>query len=341
MFKKVITFGSMNYIKINLQSSTPKYKQIIRCIEEGIESKNLKKGDKLPSINTIKNSHSLSRDTVLLAYSDLKIRGIVQSITGKGYYVKNENINITQKIFLLFDELNTFKEDLFNSLKDNLGKDIIVDTYFHHFNQNAFNKLIDESVGNYNCYIIMPANLEDTSTAINKLPKDKVYILDQINNNLTSYKAIYQNHEKDIFNRLIDCTLDIKKYSSIVLLLDEKQPLGMQKGVVKFCKMVGMPLEIIDSFENTKPIRGDVFLVPDDRHLVEIIKKIKKEKLRIGIDVGIIAINDTLLKEILEDGITTITTNFIRMGRQLAKMINSNEHIQIENPIELIKRNSL
>lgn len=330
-----------NYIKINSNSSLPKYKQIIACIEQGIESKKLKKGDKLPSINTIRNLHSLSRDTVLLAYSELKIRGIVQSITGKGYYVKNENINITQKIFLLFDELNAFKEDLFNSLKDNLGKDVIVDTYFHHFNQNAFNKLIDESIGNYNCYVIMPANLENAFTAIAKLPKDKVFILDQINKNLTSYKAIYQNPEKDIFSRLIDCTLDIKKYSSIVLLFDEKQPLGIKKGVTKFCKMASMPLEIVNSFKDTKPLRGDVFLVPDDRHLVEIIKKIKKHKLRIGIDVGIIAINDTLLKEILEDGITTITTNFVRMGRQLAKIINSNEHIQIENPITLIKRKSL
>lgn len=331
----------MNLIKIHNDSSLPKYKQIIKCIEQGIENKKLKKGDKLPSINTIKNFHSLSRDTVLLAYSDLKIRGIVQSITGKGYYVKNEDVNITKKIFLLFDELNTFKEDLYNSLKNNLGKDVIVDTYFHHFNQNAFNKLIDESIGNYNCYIIMPANLEKTSETIKRLPKEKVYILDQINDELTDYKAIYQNPEKDIFNKLIDCTLDVKKYSSMVLLFDEKQPLGMQKGVTKFCKMVGMPLEVIDTFENTKPIRGDVFLVPDDRHLVKIIKKIKKEKLRIGIDVGIIAINDTLLKEILEDGITTITTNFVKMGRQLAKMISSKEHIQIENPIELIKRNSL
>lgn len=331
----------MSDITIDKESGIPKYKQIIESIEDKIEKGIYKKGDKLPSINTLKNAHGISRDTVLLAYNNLKIRGLVQSIAGKGYFLKNTNINVSQKVFLLFDELNAFKEDLYNSLIDNLNSNIVVDPYFHHFNPTFFSSLLHQSLGNYNSYIIMPANLENTYEAISILPKDKVYILDQISPELKKYRAIYQNPEKDIFNKLLDAVQNIRRYQNLILLFDKKQPEGMKNAVLKFCKIAGMPNEIVPSLDDVTPQKGDVYLIPDDKNLVKIIKKIKKERLRVGKDVGLIAINDTLLKEILEDGITTITTNFTKMGRELAKMINSGEYAQIENPMELIKRNSL
>ena len=122
---------SMNLIS---NSSVPKYKQIISAIEKAINKGLLKKGDPLPSINSIRDDYGLSRDTVLTAYNDLKARGIIQSIVGKGYFVVNENVNVAQKIFVLFDELNSFKEDLYNSFIEHLDEKIRVDIYFHHFN---------------------------------------------------------------------------------------------------------------------------------------------------------------------------------------------------------------
>ena len=91
----------MNIITVKENSDVPKYKQIIASLENAIVNGDLKRGDKLPSINSVKFRFSLSRDTVLLAYGDLKVRGIIQSIPGKGYYLKRENIEVSQKIFLL------------------------------------------------------------------------------------------------------------------------------------------------------------------------------------------------------------------------------------------------
>ena len=107
-------------IRIESKIGIPKYKQIINSIEDMISSGVLKKGDQIPSVNKIKNEHNLSRDTVLMAFNELKNRGIIQSVVGKGYYVTSENVNVSQKIFLLFDELNSFKEDLYNSFLENL-----------------------------------------------------------------------------------------------------------------------------------------------------------------------------------------------------------------------------
>jgi DNA-binding transcriptional regulator YhcF (GntR family) len=94
----------------------PIIKQIINSVELAVVNKILKKGDKLPSVNSIRNKYSISRDTVFSAYKKLKMRGIIQSVPGKGYYLISENITTSKKIFLLFDELNAFKENLYNSL---------------------------------------------------------------------------------------------------------------------------------------------------------------------------------------------------------------------------------
>mgnify|MGYP003637612091 FL=1 len=332
----------MGIVSIIKKSGTPKYKQIVASFEEAISSGTLKKGDKLPSLNSIKNKHSLSRDTVLMAFNELKTRGIVQSIAGKGYYVMSENINVEQKIFLLFDELNGFKEDLYNSFVANLGFNVQVDIYFHHFNQDMFSKLIYDHIGDYSFYVIMPANLNNVKEVIEKLPNDKVYIIDQTHDELAAYPSIYQNFEKNMFDGLTNVFYRIKTYRKIILIFSaRKEPQGMLVGFKLFCSQNSFEHEIISSLKNRIPEKGEVYVILDDRDLLRIIKDIKQTNLILGKDVGIISYNETLLKEVVEGGITTISTNFNLMGERLAQMIITNEFAQIENPNGLIIRKSV
>ena len=128
----------MSIVSVKEKVGIPKYKQIVTSIEHAINNGDLKKGDLLPSINNLRDQHALSRDTVLSAFNELKTRGIIHSVVGKGYYVSTTSVKIAQKIFLLFDELNSFKEDLYNSFLNNLDDDIQVDIFFHHFNYTIF-----------------------------------------------------------------------------------------------------------------------------------------------------------------------------------------------------------
>ena len=48
----------------------------------------------------------------------------------------------------------------------------------------------------------MPTNLTGASTIIKTLPVNEIYILDQTNAELKSFPAVYQNHQKDIYNGL-------------------------------------------------------------------------------------------------------------------------------------------
>jgi len=329
-------------IKIKKKIGTPKYKQIINAVEKAISDGVLKKGDQLPSINTIKTKNKLSRDTVLMAFNELKNRGIIQSIVGKGYYVLSENINVQQKIFLLFDELNSFKEDLYNSFLENLNPNIEVDIYFHHFNETLFQKLIKDNSGDYNYYIIMPANFKNTNKTIQLLPKEKVYILDQVHEDLIEYPSIYQNFEKAMYTNLNKASEYIKKYNKLKLIFSEqKQPAGLLKGFIQFCENKSISFEVCSEIQKTPLQKGLLYILLDDISLLRIIKKMKSQNLILAKDIGVISYNDTLLKEIVEGGITTISTDFNEMGKRLATMIVNKEQVKIENLNKLIIRNSI
>ena len=332
----------MENVSLHKSSGTPKYKQIITWVEEAISKGEIKKGDKLPSLNVIKNKHKLSRDTVLVAFNELKNRGIIYSVVGKGYYVSSEDILVEKKIFILFDELNSFKEDLYNSFLENIGDAIQVDIFFHHFNRELFEKLINDSSGNYSYYVIMPANLPDTNVIIQSLPNDKVYLLDQVPKGLEKLPAVYQDFERDIQKGLFTGLHAIRKYEKLILLFSQdKQPKQLLRGFESFCVQYKVNYEVTDSIYKRIPKKGELYIVFEDKDLIKILKKVKEENLELSKEIGIISYNDTLLKEVVADGITTISTDFELMGKTLAAMILSNDQTSIANPSKLIFRKSI
>jgi DNA-binding LacI/PurR family transcriptional regulator len=60
-----------------------------------------------------------------------------------------------------------------------------------------------------------------------------------------------------------------------------------------------------------------------------------------GTDIGIIAYNDTPMKEIAANGITTISVDFSEMGKKAADFAVKGEKIQEILPTSLFIRNSL
>lgn len=332
----------MKIITVENHSGMPKYKQIILSVEIAIAEKRIKKGDRLPSVNKVCLEYSISRDTVLVAYEELKKRGIIFAILGKGYYVKSVEFTFDQRIFLLFDELNSFKEDIYTAFQATMNNKAQIDIFFHHFNIEMFRKLINESHGDYSKYIIMPTNLVGAAPIIKTLPKNDVFILDQTNADLADYPAVYQNFVKDIYNALAKGRAKLEKYDKLILIFPGfREPVGMIEGFKKFCADFAMAFEIITDFDKREIQFKDVFIIPNDRHLVNVIEQSKLQNLKIGIDFGVISYNDTPLKKIVENGITTISTDFKKMGETLATMVLGNLQEQVENESDLIIRNSL
>lgn len=332
----------MKIINIDNHLGIPKYKQIIQSIELAIAENRLKKHEKLPSVNKVSLAFSVSRDTVLLAYDELKKRGMIYAILGKGYYLKSEAFSFEKRIFLLFDELNAFKEDLYNSFLENMKDTAQIDIFFHHFNLAMFKKLIHESQGNYSKYVIMPTNLNGAADLIKTLPKKDVFILDQTNDELNDYPAIYQNFVKDIYEALCLGKALLSKYDKLILIFPGfREPIGMKIGFEKFCKDYHFNFEIINEFKDKSIDHRVVYIIPNDRDLVAVLEKGKQQNLKLGVDFGIISYNETPLKKVVANGITTISTDFKDMGRILANMILENKNCQVENKNHLIMRASL
>lgn len=329
-------------ISIKTSIGIPKYKQIIFSIEKAIEDKIVCKDEKLPSINKVCITHSISRDTVLQAYDELKKRGVIYATLGKGYFIKSTEIKPKQRIFLLFDELNIFKEDLYNSFLQSVGSEAEIDIYFHHFNSHLFRKLIQESKGNFTQYVIMPTNLAEAADIIKTLPVETVTILDQTNSDLSNYPAVYQNFVKDMYEGLQKGKAQLEQYAKLILIFPGfREPIGMKIGFEKFCQEHHFNYEVHTEFTNEKVVSGTVYIIPNDRDLVRVIEQAKTQHLQLGKDYGIISYNETPLKKFVENGITTISTNFEFMGKTLAEMILKNNKTKIENPSQLILRNSL
>lgn len=332
----------MRLIKITPDSVVPKYQQIINSIEQALAQQLLKKNDKLPSINKVCMEFGVSRDTVMYAYETLKKKGIVNAILGKGYYIKSTEWDFEERIFLLFDELNAFKETLYNSFLEAIQQRANVHVFFHYFNIDVFKKLIEENNGSYTKYIIMPGNMNDTAPIIKILPKKDVYILDQTNIFLREYSSVHQNFAKDMYNGLLKAKILLESYQRLILIFPgKKEPVGMVKGFTSFCEQYKMKHEIICNFTDEEILNGDVFIIPDDKHLVNVIKQSKKQKLKIRKNFGIISYNETPLKGVVENGITTISTDFCQMGKILAEIVLNTQHRRIENVSNLIIRNSL
>ena len=258
-----------------MNSKVPKYKQIISFIENAIMIGELKTGDQLPSLNDLRNKFKLSRDTVITACNELKARGVIYSVVGKGYYVKTTDIKVQVKILLLFDELNSFKEDLYNSFLEELDDDYQVDIFFHHFNFDLFKKIIDESAGNYGYYVIMPANFSGVAQILEPLPENKTYILDQTQETLSHFPSIYQNFENYIYEGLTVLYKNIRRYKKLILIYDaNKQPRGIKSGFELFCSRNKIKHGILGGVDDKVIQKGEIYFTLDDRDLIITIQKL-------------------------------------------------------------------
>lgn len=77
----------MNLV-ISYQSGAPIYEQIKEQIKGSILSGELSENDPLPSLRQLARDLQVSLVTTTRAYSELELEGFVQTMPGKGVYVK-------------------------------------------------------------------------------------------------------------------------------------------------------------------------------------------------------------------------------------------------------------
>ena len=327
------------HFKVNPGSNQLKFQQLIDSITDAISRELLQVGDILPSVNQICKESSLSRDTVFKAYSELKNRGIIESVPNKGYFVARA----TTKVFLFLDTFKAYKEVLYGSFLENLPENYAVDLHFHHYNINVFENIIKESIGKYTKYIIMNFNHERVPEIIGKIPPSKLLIIDWKINALENNSIIFQDFGQSLFDCFAKNIDLIKKYKRFIYLYPEftYHPKESTKYFKKFCKEFDINGEVLLKSKNFDLEKGDLYLLVSDRTLAKFLDQSDQKNLIPGKDVGVISYNETPMKKYVKDGITVISTDFELMGRKAAEFVSGNESINLQIPTSLRVRSSI
>jgi DNA-binding transcriptional regulator YhcF (GntR family) len=336
----------MKFIEINTSWITPIYEQIKDSIMRAIEQGIVKKGDRVPSIHSICREFGISPGTVIKAYEDLCRAGLLSSVRGKGYFVTSTRINKQFNIFVLFDRINAYKEILYDSFMKHIGHSASVQVFFHHYDEKRFTSLIRENIGKYNFYVIMPHFNHDVSEVLLKIPENKLLIIDKDVPKLKGkYACVCQNFREDIYKALQGGIDQIRKYNKINFVRSPSKfqfiPDGCVRGFEMFVKENSIPSAFIANMKDHPVETGEVYLVYSDSDLIYLIKKAKTNHWQIGKDIGIIAFDDSPMKEVLEGGITVLSTDFEAMGATAAELVLTGRKEKLCNPFALISRNSL
>lgn len=107
--------GDTLNINISNSSVTPLYEQIQVQIKSQILSGNLKAGEGLPSIRNLAKELKVSIITTKRAYEELEKEGFIETVTGKGTFVANQNTERLKEITLY--EIENKLEDIIRQAK--------------------------------------------------------------------------------------------------------------------------------------------------------------------------------------------------------------------------------
>ena len=336
-----------DWIKVDEFAATPKYLQLTNSILKAIENGKIRKNDLMPSINELSYELEISRDTAEKGYKYLKKMGVLGSVPGTGYFIQNTDFHQTLRIFLLFNKLSAHKKILYDALIASLGEYTVVDFYIYNNDFGLFKKLLTDRKEDYSHYIIIPHFLEGGERAqdvINSLPKEKLLLLDKKIPGVTGeYAAVYQNFGQDIYSALERAREQLSKYHTIKIIFPgyTYHPVEILQGCSRFCQEYAFAHKVVHSIADEPIVEGEVYINLMEEDLVVLIERIISLKLAVGKQVGVISYNETPLKKIILDGITTISTDFREMGVMAARQILDNTHNQEEVPFYLTLRNSL
>lgn len=339
--------GIIDLIKVDGYSITPKYLQIVNSVIREIENGNIHVDDNLPSINDLSIELEIARDTVERGYKYLKNLGVIDAVPRRGYYIKNADFRYPLKIFLLFNKLSTHKKTIYDSFVATLGDHIVIDFYIYNNDFLLFKRLMANKKSDYTHYVIIPHFIDGEKNAneiINTIPKDKLLLLDKIMPGITGeYAAVYENFEKDIYGALMEATDHLLKYHTIKIIfpLHAYYPAEILRGFKNYCQDYAFAYKVVHNITDETIGEGEVYINVMEDGLVALLEKIIQSGLVIGEQVGVISYNETPVKKLILNGITTISTDFHQMGITAAQLILSNSKEQTQIPFKLMLRASL
>ena len=78
-------------IQLNFKSGKPVYLQVVDQVKAAAASGALRTGEPLPSIRPLAEQLRINRNTVAKAYAELEGQGVIETLPGRGCFLKENN----------------------------------------------------------------------------------------------------------------------------------------------------------------------------------------------------------------------------------------------------------
>jgi len=95
-------------LQINFKSGKPVYLQLVDQIKAAAAAGTMRAGEALPSIRPLAEELRLNRNTIAKAYTELESQGIIETVPGKGCFLKPNNSPLKKDVRrkLLIEEID-------------------------------------------------------------------------------------------------------------------------------------------------------------------------------------------------------------------------------------------
>src|SRR5712692_5888006 len=85
-------------LQINFKSGMPVYLQVVDQIKAAAAAGTMQSGEPLPSIRPLAEELRVNRNTIAKAYTELESQGIIETIPGKGCFIKPNNSPLKKEV---------------------------------------------------------------------------------------------------------------------------------------------------------------------------------------------------------------------------------------------------
>ncbi len=95
-------------LQINFKAGKPVYLQLVDQIKAAAAAGTVRAGELLPSIRPLAEELRVNRNTIAKVYSELESQGVIETIPGKGSFVRSNNSPLKKEVRrrLLVEEID-------------------------------------------------------------------------------------------------------------------------------------------------------------------------------------------------------------------------------------------
>jgi len=93
-----MTVSNAMLLQINYKSGKPVYLQVVDQVKAAAAAGLVHAGEPLPSIRPLAEELRVNRNTIATAYTELESQGVIETIPGKGCFIKPNNSPLKKEV---------------------------------------------------------------------------------------------------------------------------------------------------------------------------------------------------------------------------------------------------